>query len=24
VDGEIKSRHMANKIMKEAGIDHHF
>jgi hypothetical protein len=24
VDGEIKSRHMANKIMKEAGINHHF
>jgi hypothetical protein len=24
VDGEIKSRHMANKIMKEAGVDYHF
>jgi TPP-dependent indolepyruvate ferredoxin oxidoreductase alpha subunit len=24
VDGEIKSRHLANKIMKQAGIDHHF
>jgi hypothetical protein len=24
VDGEIKSRHMANKIMKQAGIDYHF
>ena len=24
VDGEIKSRHMANKIMKQAGIDHRF
>jgi hypothetical protein len=24
VDGKIKSRHMANQIMKEAGIDHHF
>jgi hypothetical protein len=24
VDGEIKSRHMANKILKQAGIDYHF
>jgi hypothetical protein len=24
VDSEIKSRHMANKIMKEAGIEYHF
>jgi len=24
VDGKIKSRHMANKIMKQAGIDHKF
>jgi hypothetical protein len=24
VDGEIKSRHMANVIMKQAGIDYHF
>ena len=24
VDSEIRSRHMANKIMKEAGIDYHF
>ena len=24
VDSEIKSRHLANKIMKQAGIDHHF
>jgi hypothetical protein len=24
VDGEIKSRFVANKIMKQAGIDHHF
>jgi predicted RNA binding protein YcfA (HicA-like mRNA interferase family) len=24
VDGKIKSRHMANQIMKEAGIDHRF
>jgi ubiquinone biosynthesis protein Coq4 len=24
VDGEIKSRHVANAIMKRAGIDHHF
>ena len=24
VDGEIKSRHMANGIMKQAGIDHRF
>jgi len=24
VDGKIKSRHMANQIMKQAGIDHHF
>ena len=24
VDGEIKSRHFANAIMKRAGIDHHF
>ena len=24
VDGEIKSRHLANKIMKQAGIDFHF
>jgi len=24
VDRKIKSRHMANQIMKEAGIDHHF
>jgi len=24
VDGKIKSRHMANQIMKEAGIDYHF
>jgi hypothetical protein len=24
VDGEIKSRHMANKIMKQAGINRHF
>jgi hypothetical protein len=24
VDGEIKSRHMANVIMKQAGIEYHF
>jgi hypothetical protein len=24
VDGEIKSRHMANLIMKQAGIDYRF
>jgi predicted RNA binding protein YcfA (HicA-like mRNA interferase family) len=24
VDGKIKSRHMANQIMKQAGIDYHF
>jgi predicted RNA binding protein YcfA (HicA-like mRNA interferase family) len=24
VDGKIKSRHMANLIMKQAGIDYHF
>ena len=24
VDGEIKSRHVANAIMKRAGINHHF
>jgi len=24
VDGEIKSRHTANAIMKRAGINHHF
>jgi ubiquinone biosynthesis protein Coq4 len=24
IDGEIKSRHVANAIMKRAGIDHHF
>jgi len=24
VDGKIKSRHTANKIIKEAGINHHF
>ena len=24
VDGEIKSRHTANGIMKQAGIRHHF
>jgi hypothetical protein len=24
VDGEIKSRHTANGIMKRAGIDYHF
>jgi hypothetical protein len=24
VDGEIKSRHTANGIMKRAGINHHF
>jgi len=24
VDGEIKSRHVANGIMKRAGIDHRF
>ena len=24
VDGEIKSRHVANSIMERAGIDHHF
>jgi hypothetical protein len=24
VDGEIKSRHVANAIMKRAGIDYHF
>ncbi|MCR4907769.1 MAG: type II toxin-antitoxin system HicA family toxin [Lachnospiraceae bacterium] len=24
VDSKIKSRHMANHIMKEAGIDHRF
>jgi TPP-dependent indolepyruvate ferredoxin oxidoreductase alpha subunit len=24
VDGEIKSRHLANAIMKQAGISHHF
>jgi predicted RNA binding protein YcfA (HicA-like mRNA interferase family) len=24
VDGEIKIRHMANVIMKQAGIKHHF
>ena len=24
VDGKIKSRHTANAIMKQSGIDHHF
>jgi predicted RNA binding protein YcfA (HicA-like mRNA interferase family) len=24
VDGKIKSRHMANTVLKEAGIDYHF
>ena len=24
VDGEIKSRHVANAILKRAGIDYHF
>ena len=24
VDGKIKSRHMANEIMKQSGIDYHF
>jgi hypothetical protein len=24
VDGEIKSRHVANAIIKRAGIDYHF
>ncbi|MDR0248885.1 MAG: type II toxin-antitoxin system HicA family toxin [Oscillospiraceae bacterium] len=24
VDGEIKSRHLANKILKKAGINHRF
>ena len=24
VDSKIKSRHTANAIMKQAGIDHHF
>ncbi|MCL2171135.1 MAG: type II toxin-antitoxin system HicA family toxin [Defluviitaleaceae bacterium] len=24
VDGKIKSRHMANKIMKDSGIEHKF
>jgi predicted RNA binding protein YcfA (HicA-like mRNA interferase family) len=24
VDGKIKSRHMANAVLKEAGIDYHF
>ena len=24
VDGKIKSRHTANAIMKQAGIDYHF
>ncbi|MDR0585982.1 MAG: type II toxin-antitoxin system HicA family toxin [Treponema sp.] len=24
VDGEIRIRHVANGIMKQAGIDHHF
>jgi hypothetical protein len=24
VDGKIKIRHIANAIMKQAGIDHHF
>ena len=24
VDGEIKSRHLANAVMKQAGISHHF
>jgi hypothetical protein len=24
VDGEIKIRHVANGIMKQAGINHHF
>ena len=24
VDGKIKSRHMANRIMKQAGINHKF
>jgi ubiquinone biosynthesis protein Coq4 len=24
VDGEIKSRHVANAVMKRAGIAHHF
>ena len=24
VDGKIKSRHIANQIMKEADINHHF
>jgi len=24
VDGKIKSRHTANEIMKQSGIEHHF
>jgi hypothetical protein len=24
VDGKIKSRHTANAVMKQAGINHHF
>jgi len=24
VDGKIPDRHLANKIMKQAGINHHF
>ena len=24
VDGKIKSRHTANGIMKQAGVEHHF
>jgi predicted RNA binding protein YcfA (HicA-like mRNA interferase family) len=24
VDGKINSRHMANTVLKEAGIDYHF
>jgi hypothetical protein len=24
VDGKIKSRHIANAVMKQAGIKHHF
>lgn len=24
VDGKIKSRHTANAILKQSGIDHHF
>jgi hypothetical protein len=24
VDGKIKSRHMANTVLKEAGIEYHF